>query len=245
MTALSIPNDWLASNYTRTHRHTASQSVIPMDRSEERGCWLFNDAVSTTRLFSVDEIGYSEMVFGEISRGFAIDYLAFKLRLGKTSEKPNQVISPSEDRTAPERNFRPAGKRLNRLIHAGGFMYVLQKNTRTRIYKTLARPILCFGSEAWTIRNIDSQRLTAAEMRFVRRTAGYTRLDHIRNFDIMKELQIEPITEYLKKYRQSWRSHIIRMPRSRIPRQILNYHPVGKRSLGTPFKRWQETVKGH
>ncbi|KAJ4431805.1 hypothetical protein ANN_20410 [Periplaneta americana] len=71
---------------------------------------------------------------------------------------------------------------------------LVQKHTRTRIYKTLARPILCFGSEAWTIRNIDSQRLTAAEMRFMRRTAGYTRMDHIRNFDIMKELQIEPIT---------------------------------------------------
>ncbi|KAJ4443103.1 hypothetical protein ANN_04753 [Periplaneta americana] len=68
----------------------------------------------------VDEIGDSEMVFGEISREFAIDYLAFTLRLGKTSEKPNQVISPSGDRTAPERNFRPAGKRLNRLIHAVG-----------------------------------------------------------------------------------------------------------------------------
>ncbi|KAJ4440460.1 hypothetical protein ANN_08601 [Periplaneta americana] len=35
---------------------------------------------------------------------------------------------------------------------------LVQKHTRTRIYKTLARPILCFGSEAWTIRNIDSQR---------------------------------------------------------------------------------------
>ncbi|KAJ4448800.1 hypothetical protein ANN_00191, partial [Periplaneta americana] len=75
---------------------------------------------------------------------------------------------------------------------------LVQKHTRTRIYKTLARPILCFGSEAWMIRNIDSQRLTAAEMRFMRRTAGYTRMDHIRNFDIMKGLQIEPIMEYLQ-----------------------------------------------
>ncbi|KAJ4433230.1 hypothetical protein ANN_15488 [Periplaneta americana] len=31
------------------------------------GIWLFNDAVSTTRLFSVGEIGDSEMVFGEMS----------------------------------------------------------------------------------------------------------------------------------------------------------------------------------
>ncbi|KAJ4446030.1 hypothetical protein ANN_12716 [Periplaneta americana] len=106
-------------------------------------------------------------------------------------------------------------------------------------------PSLTQLGEAWTIRNIDSQRSTATEMRFVRRTAGYTRMDHIKNFDIMKEMQIEPITEYLQKYRQNWRSHVIRIPRPRIPRQILNYHPVGKRSLGRPFKRWQETVTGH
>ncbi|KAJ4438239.1 hypothetical protein ANN_14178 [Periplaneta americana] len=54
--------------------------------------WLFNDAVSTTRLFSVDEIGGSEMIFGEINRGFAIDYLAFNLQLGKTSEKAQPVV---------------------------------------------------------------------------------------------------------------------------------------------------------
>ncbi|KAJ4451139.1 hypothetical protein ANN_02580 [Periplaneta americana] len=93
--------------------------------------------------------------------------------------------------------------------------------------------------------NPEKTKLTAAEMRLMRRTAGYTRMDHIRNFDIVKELQIEPITEYLQKYRQNWRSHVIRMHRSRIPRQILNYHPVGKRFLGRPFKHWQENVTGH
>ncbi|KAJ4439766.1 hypothetical protein ANN_07894 [Periplaneta americana] len=36
-------------------------------RGASRGAnWLFNDAVSTTRLFSVDEIGDNEMVFGEM-----------------------------------------------------------------------------------------------------------------------------------------------------------------------------------
>ncbi|KAJ4443779.1 hypothetical protein ANN_05557 [Periplaneta americana] len=33
---------------------------------EEHMSWLFNDAVSTARLFSVDEIGDSEMIFGEM-----------------------------------------------------------------------------------------------------------------------------------------------------------------------------------
>ncbi|KAJ4441754.1 hypothetical protein ANN_11612 [Periplaneta americana] len=56
--------------------------------------WLFNDAISTTRLFSVDEIGDSEMIFGEISQEFAIDYLEFNLRLGKTSEKAQPGDQP-------------------------------------------------------------------------------------------------------------------------------------------------------
>ncbi|KAJ4432033.1 hypothetical protein ANN_20647 [Periplaneta americana] len=35
------------------------------EKNAEEPSWLFNDAVSTTRLFSVDEIGDSEMIFGE------------------------------------------------------------------------------------------------------------------------------------------------------------------------------------
>ncbi|KAJ4428387.1 hypothetical protein ANN_24407 [Periplaneta americana] len=48
---------------------------------------LFNAAISTTRLFSVNEIGDSELELARRDRGFAIDYQAFTLQLGKTSEK--------------------------------------------------------------------------------------------------------------------------------------------------------------
>jgi hypothetical protein len=34
-------------------------------------------------------------------------------------------------------------------------------------------------------------------MRFLRRTAGYTRWDHKRNEDILTELQISQITEFM------------------------------------------------
>jgi hypothetical protein len=32
---------------------------------------------------------------------------------------------------------------------------------------------------------------------------------------------------------------------NRIPNNLLNYRPHGKRSLGRPLKRWSETVTGH
>jgi hypothetical protein len=41
---------------------------------------------------------------------------------------------------------------------------LVQKQTRIRIYKTLARPMLCYGSEAWTIRKSDKSRITACEI---------------------------------------------------------------------------------
>ncbi|KAJ4442816.1 hypothetical protein ANN_04409 [Periplaneta americana] len=50
--------------------------------------WLINDAVSTTKLFSVDVIGDTEMIFGEMrSRIHHRYYLIFALQLGKTSKK--------------------------------------------------------------------------------------------------------------------------------------------------------------
>ncbi|KAJ4445971.1 hypothetical protein ANN_12657 [Periplaneta americana] len=51
---------------------------------------LFSDAVSTTRLFSVDEIGDSEMVFAEIRPRFDENHLHSPYGWGKPRKKLNQ-----------------------------------------------------------------------------------------------------------------------------------------------------------
>ena len=45
---------------------------------------------------------------------------------------------------------------------------------RIKLYNTLALPVLLYGSETWTIKARDARRITAAEMKYMRRTAGYT-----------------------------------------------------------------------
>ncbi|KAJ4445820.1 hypothetical protein ANN_12505 [Periplaneta americana] len=53
--------------------------------------WLFNDAVSTTRLFSVDGIGDSEMVFGEMRPRIRHRLPGIHLTVGKSlGEKPTR-----------------------------------------------------------------------------------------------------------------------------------------------------------
>jgi hypothetical protein len=46
------------------------------------------------------------------------------------------------------------------------------KKTRIKLYNTLALPALLYGSETWTIKAKDPRRITATEMKYLRRRAG-------------------------------------------------------------------------
>ncbi|KAJ4440946.1 hypothetical protein ANN_10795 [Periplaneta americana] len=77
---------------------------------------------------------------------------------------------------------------------------IFEKDTRIRLYNTLARPMLSYGSEAWILRKADKSRITACEMRFMRRTAGYAKWDLKRNCEILKELNTQPVLDYIIQY---------------------------------------------
>jgi hypothetical protein len=93
---------------------------------------------------------------------------------------------------------------------------LVSRHTRIRIYKTLARPVLAYGSEAWTIRTED-RRLISAEIRFLRRTAGW---DYKRNEDILTELQMSLIIQFIYQYRKNWKEHVDRTSSDRIPKRF-------------------------
>jgi hypothetical protein len=52
--------------------------------------------------------------------------------------------------------------------------------TRIKLHNTLALPVLLYGSETWTVKARDARRITAAEMKCMRITAGYT-WDRLQN----------------------------------------------------------------
>jgi len=72
------------------------------------------------------------------------------------------------------------------------------------LYNTLALPVLLYGSETWTVKARDARRITAAEMKYTRRTAGYTWKDYKTNAQIAKELKKTPILDKLLEYKRSW-----------------------------------------
>ena len=96
---------------------------------------------------------------------------------------------------------------------------------------------MLYGSESWTIKARDARRITAAEMKYMRRTAGYTWTDHKTNTKIAKELKITPILDKLQKYKRNWIHHVNRMSRNRLPRVMKQYSPTGRRNHGRQLKR--------
>jgi len=47
------------------------------------------------------------------------------------------------------------------------------KKPRIKLYNALALPVLLYGSKTRTIKARDARRITAAEMKYMRRRAGY------------------------------------------------------------------------
>ena len=86
------------------------------------------------------------------------------------------------------------------------------KKVRIKLYRTLALPVLLYGSENWTIKARNARRITAAEMKYVRKTAEYAWADYKTNTEIAKEPNIIPLFDKIQGYRRNWLQHINRMP---------------------------------
>jgi hypothetical protein len=63
---------------------------------------------------------------------------------------------------------------------------------------------------------------------------GITKLDRVRNEDVRKELGIHEMNDKIKQKRTDWRQHIDRMNNERLTKQIREYNPRGRRSIGRP-----------
>jgi len=116
-----------------------------------------------------------------------------------------------------------------------------RKKTRIKLHNTLTLPVLLYGSETWTVKASDARRITAAEMKYMRRTAGYTWTDYKTDAQIANELKITPVLDKLLGYKRSWTQHVNRMPRNRLHRVMKYFSPTGGRNHGRPLKRLLDT----
>ena len=74
----------------------------------------------------------------------------------------------------------------------------MNKETKLRIHNITAKGALKFGSEAWLLRKRQEQRLEAAQMKFLRRLLGITKLDKEKNQYIREKTWAQNIVKEIK-----------------------------------------------
>jgi len=78
--------------------------------------------------------------------------------------------------------------------------------------------------------------MAAVEMKYMRRTAGYT-WDRLQNkCTNCKGPKSKTILDRLLEYKRRWIQQVNRMPRNRLPRVMKHYCPTGRRNHGRPLK---------
>jgi len=100
----------------------------------------------------------------------------------------------------------------------------IHRNNTIRLYKTLIKPILCYGSVTWTLTQTSEQMLNTFERKILRRICGLTHKGgcwcsrwNNELYSLYKELNI---VEDIKIRRLEWAGHIIRMEEERIQKRF-------------------------
>lgn len=119
----------------------------------------------------------------------------------------------------------------------------LSIKAKTHLYKTIFVPTLTYAAESWTILDKHRSKITASEMKYLRRSLGKTKRDRIRNRNIREVLEIEALTDLVEKKQLQWYGHLTRMNNERNPKKIYNMKCEGRRGKGRPRMKWEENIK--
>ncbi|KAI3376132.1 hypothetical protein L3Q82_016651 [Scortum barcoo] len=79
-------------------------------------------------------------------------------------------------------------------------------------------------------------------MSFLRRVAGRSLRDRVRSSVTREELGVEPLLLHIERSQLRWLGHLFRMPPGRLPREVFQACPTGRRPRGRPRTRWRNYV---
>jgi hypothetical protein len=121
------------------------------------------------------------------------------------------------------------------------------KARKIRLYKTLIRPVVTYGTETWKMTKKEQQALLIFETKIFRRMYGPKYEDgewKIRKNRKLGELNKgENIVKWIKGQRLSWLGHLERIEKNRMPKKIFTQELEGTRRRGSSRKGWREEVE--
>lgn len=125
---------------------------------------------------------------------------------------------------------------------------VLKKTTdvkiRAQLFNSTVLPALNYGSETWTMRESEKQKLTATQRAMERRIIGVRIVDKIRSNEIRKKTLFKDAYDDAIQRKLRWAGHVARRKDNRWTTRTTFWWPYDyKRPLGRPPERWRKLMK--
>jgi len=124
---------------------------------------------------------------------------------------------------------------------------LLSRATKIILYKTLIRPGVSYGAEAWTLTKKEEKALLIFERKIFRRIYGpkYENGEwkSRTNRGLEEMSKGENIVKWIKGQRISSLVQLERIEEDRMPRKIFTQELEGTRRRRRPRKRWKEEVE--
>ena len=139
-----------------------------------------------------------------------------------------------------------------RLSKAQGAFFNLKKiwntqsigrNTKIKLFKTLVRPVLLYGCEAWKLIVAKVKKLDRFQLTHLRRILRIWWPQRIRNDTISQLTGVKKISDEIRRRRWNWIGHVLRKERNDDCMVAMEWQPDGMRKVGRPKTTWRRTVE--
>jgi hypothetical protein len=127
--------------------------------------------------------------------------------------------------------------------------FLLSRNVKVKIYKTIILPVVLYGCETWSLTLREEYRLRVFDKRVLRRIFGLKRdevtgeLRKLHNEELHNLFSSPDIIKQVKSRRMRWAGHVARMGEERKVYNVLLVKPERKRPLGRPWRRWEDGIR--
>ena len=115
--------------------------------------------------------------------------------------------------------------------------------SKLRLFNTLVKPVLLYGSETWKINEGDNRKLDTFFFKCLRRILQIRWPYVVSNRDILAKTKLKTISTEVKLRRWKWVGHILRMEKNSNCETALTWTPEGRRKVGRPKTTWRSTIE--
>lgn len=117
-------------------------------------------------------------------------------------------------------------------------------STKLKVYKAVVLTVLLYACESWTVYSRHARRLNRFHLSSLRKLLHIRWQDKIPDTDVLAKANLPSIHTLLQKSQVRWAGHVVRMPDSRLPKQLLYGELTsGRRSVGGQKKRYKDSLK--